>query len=267
MSIDLTRDPGIELAGRRVLVTGGSKGIGEAVVARLAAAGARVATTARSAPEGGVPEHVELFVPADIGTSEGVRRVVDALDDAMAGVDVIVHNAGGTDATAGPATSFEDKDWEGSLALNLLAPVRLDRALLPGMIERGAGAIVHVTSIARTLPTSGPMPYAAAKAALDNYSKGLAAQLGPLGIRVNRVLPGYVETAGAQQLLDDTARATGGTRDDARAMIIDALGGIPLGRTGRPQEVAELVAFLVSERAGWISGAEYVIDGGTVPTV
>ncbi|WP_329129046.1 SDR family oxidoreductase [Streptomyces sp. NBC_01476] len=255
------------LAGKRVLVTGGSKGIGAAIVDRLAGEGARVATTARSKPAGGVPAALDLFVAADISTEPGVRDVVDGVLEAFGGIDVIVHNAGGADTTSGAAASFDDTDWQRNLDLNLLAPVRLDRALSPLMVDQGSGVILHVTSIARALPMSGPMPYAAAKAALSNYSKGLATQLAPAGVRVVRVLPGFIETEGAQQLMDDTAEATGTDRAGARRLIMDSLGGIPMGRTGSPQEVAELIAFLASDRAGWITGAEYVIDGGTLPTV
>jgi NAD(P)-dependent dehydrogenase (short-subunit alcohol dehydrogenase family) len=256
-----------ELAGKRALVTGGTKGIGAAIVLRLAEAGARVATTARRKPAAGVPAHTELFVEADLSTEAGAAEVARSVLETFGGIDVVVHNAGGADVTVGPAADFGDAEWQRILAFNLLAPVRIDRALAPGMSRQGAGAIVHVTSIAAALPRSGPMPYAAAKAALSNYSKGLATQLAPTGVRVNRVLPGFVETAGARQLMDDTARATGTDRDAAREMIMRSLGGIPLGRTGRPEDVAELVAFLASDRAAWITGAEYVIDGGTLPTM
>lgn len=255
-----------DLMGRKALVTGGTKGIGEAIVERLAAAGARVVTTARSMPYGGIPDHVERFVAADLSTQAGTDSVAEATLETLGGIDIVVHNAGGTDATAGVATSFDEEDWQRALALNLLAPVRLDRRLVPVMSGQGSGSVVHVTSIARTLPRSAPMPYAAAKAALNNYSKGLAAETAPAGVRVNRVLPGFIETTGAEHLLDDTAAAMGTDRDGARQAIMAALGGIPMGRTGRPAEVAELIAFLVSDRASWITGAEYVIDGGTVPT-
>lgn len=144
--------------------------------------------------------------------------------------------------------------------------MRLDRALVPSMIEQGIGAIVHVTSIAATMPTAGPLPYAAAKAALRNYSKGLATQLAPSGIRVNAVSPGYVETEGSRTKMAEVAQALGITRGEARAETIKALGGIPMGRPGTPEDIAELVTFLVSDRSSWVSGVEYVIDGGTAQT-
>lgn len=254
------------LAGKRVLVTGGSKGIGAAIVARLAAAGARVASTARAEPAGGIPTHLARFIVADLTTGQGVRHLVTGVLDAFGGVDIVVHNAGGGDATPGPASSFDDGEWQRSLDLNLLAPVRIDRALLPYLLDQRSGVIVHITSIARSLPRTGPLPHAAAKAALSNYSKGLATQLAPSGIRVNRIMPGLIETDGVQKYLDGVVESTGADRAAARELVMTALGGIPLGRPGTPADVAELVAFLVSDRAGWITGVEYVIDGGTLPT-
>lgn len=254
------------LAGKRVLVTGGSKGIGAAIVARLAEDGARVASTARAKPAGGIPAHLGLFVEADLRTEWGVGQVVSSVLDAFGGIDIVVHNAGGNDTPPGPADSFTDGDWQRSLDLNLLAPVRFDRALAPVMVEQGAGVILHITSIARALPLTGPMPYAAAKAALSNYSKGLATQLGPAGIRVNRILPGVIETEGMREYLTGLAETAGTDQNGARELVMASLGGIPMGRPGAPGDVAELVAFLVSDRASWITGVEYVIDGGTIPT-
>jgi NAD(P)-dependent dehydrogenase (short-subunit alcohol dehydrogenase family) len=149
-----------------------------------------------------------------------------------------------------------------------MAAVRLDRVLLPGMIERGSGVIVHVSSIQRKLPLyQATLAYAAAKAALTTYSKGLSNEVGPKGIRVNSISPGFIETSAAQQLIERLSKQSGTDMDTARQELMKSLGGIPIGRPGRPEEVAELVAFLVSDRAMSINGSEYVIDGGTVPTV
>ena len=135
------------------------------------------------------------------------------------------------------------------------------------MIEQGHGAILHLTSIAATMPSAGAMPYSAAKAALRNYSKGLAAQLAPHGVRVNALSPGYVETEGSRAKMAEVAHAADITSDEARAATMTALGGIPMGRAGRPEEIADLVTFLVSDRSSWVSGVEYVIDGGSGRTL
>jgi NAD(P)-dependent dehydrogenase (short-subunit alcohol dehydrogenase family) len=146
--------------------------------------------------------------------------------------------------------------------------VRLDRALLPQMIARGRGAVIHVASIQRRLPLpDSTTAYAAAKAALTTYSKALSKELGPKGVRVNVVSPGWIYTEASEGLVRRIAESTGGTLDEARRSILDGLGGIPLGRPAESAEVAELIAFLASDRAAAIHGAEYVIDGGTVPTV
>jgi NAD(P)-dependent dehydrogenase (short-subunit alcohol dehydrogenase family) len=251
---------------KRALVTGGTHGIGEAIVRTLARDGARVATTARGAlPEGQSPA---LFIQADVSTVRGVAQVVERVSDAFGGVDILVHNVGGSSAPAGGFSVLGDEDWQRALDANLLAAVRLDRALIPGMLDRGSGAIVHISSIQRRMPLfEATLAYAAAKAALTTYSKGLANEIGPRGVRVNAVAPGFTETAAAERLLSRISERDGIDTGVARQRLVDSLGGIPIGRPARPDEVAELVAFLVSDRAAAIHGSEYAIDGGTVPTV
>jgi NAD(P)-dependent dehydrogenase (short-subunit alcohol dehydrogenase family) len=255
-----------ELKGRRALVTGGTQGIGLAIVRRLREEGVRVLTTARRTPAEGLD--ADHFVAADVATAEGCETVADAVRERLGGVDIIVHVVGGSAAPAGGFAVLDDDQWQRALNQNLLAAVRLDRALLPGMLDQGDGVIVHITSIQRQLPLpDATIAYAAAKAALSNYSKGLSKEVSPKGIRVVRVAPGWVETEAAVRLVTELAEKSGTDYEDARQGLMKSLGGIPIGRPAKPKEVADLVAFLASPLAGSITGTEYVIDGGTVPTV
>jgi NAD(P)-dependent dehydrogenase (short-subunit alcohol dehydrogenase family) len=255
-----------EFDGQRVLVTGGTKGIGQAVVARFRDGGARVLTTARGRPTG-IPD-TDLFVETDITTAEGCAAVADAVGKRLGGVDIIVHVVGGSSAPAGGFAVLDDNQWHRALDLNLFPAVRLDRLLLPMMLKQGSGVIIHVTSIQRVMPLpEATMAYAAAKAALANYSKGLSKEVSPKGIRVVQVSPGWVETEAAVGLVKELAASRGTDYEGARKALMDSLGGIPIGRPAQPREVADLIAFLASPRAASITGTEYVIDGGTVPTV
>ncbi|NDV86832.1 SDR family oxidoreductase [Aurantimonas aggregata] len=256
----------IDLAGHRAVVTGGTKGVGRAVVLALIAAGARVATSARSKPDD-LPEAVH-FVAADLMTPAGCAELAGFAEATMGGVDILVNVVGGSSAPGGGFSALDDATWTRELDQNLMAAVRLDRALVPGMTDRGHGVVIHVTSIQHELPLpESTMAYAAAKAALATYSKALSKEVTPKGVRVVRVSPGWVETDAAVRLAERLADQAGTDYEGGQKIIMDSLGGIPLGRPARPGEVADLIAFLVSPRAAAITGTEYVIDGGTVPTV
>jgi len=254
-----------EFEGLRILVTAGTKGAGKATVQRFLAGGARVITAARAAPEG--LDGVE-FVQADLTTPEGCEILAEAALRRFGGIDVLVHVVGGSSSPAGGFAALTDDHWRAELDLNLMPAVRLDRRLIPQMLERGSGAVVHVSSIQGRLPLpDSTTAYAAAKAALTTYSKALSKEVGPKGVRVNVVSPGWIMTEASGRLLERIAHGSGGTIEEARQSVLAGLGGIPLGRAAQPEEVAELIAFLASDRAGAIHGGDFVIDGGTIPTV
>jgi NAD(P)-dependent dehydrogenase (short-subunit alcohol dehydrogenase family) len=256
---------GDEFKGKRVLVTGGTKGVGEAIVRRFQLSGALVATTARSPSLR--DQTANLFVQADLATASGVYSVADRIRQEWGGLDVLVNNVGGTETKPGGFEVLSDEDWQETLELNLLAAVRLDRIFIPGMIERRSGVVIHISSIAHRMPFSNStLAYAAAKGALSTYSKGLARGVAKNGVRVTMISPGFIETSGAHGMILDISKGTGVSEEAARQKIMDMLGGIPVGRPGTPEEVAELVCFLASSRAGFIIGADYFLDGGTMPT-
>ncbi len=255
-----------ELAGKTALVTGGTKGAGKAIAERLLQAGATVIITARKQPEEANDKF--HFIPADLSTAEGTQKVISEVLTTYNKLDILVNNLGGSETPGGGFNVLADEDWISTLQSNLLAPVRLDKGFLPGMIDRGAGVIIHIASIQGTLPLyDSTLPYAAAKAGLINYSKSLSNEVSPKGVRVLTVSPGWIMTTSASRMMERIAQSSNTTIEQATQSVMDALGGIPMGRPAKPEEVAEFVGFLVSPRAGYLTGTEYVIDGGTIPTI
>jgi NAD(P)-dependent dehydrogenase (short-subunit alcohol dehydrogenase family) len=255
-----------ELSGKTALITGGTKGTGKAIAERLQKDGAKVIITARNVPE--FTSSLYHFIQADLGKADGCDAVIDEILNTFGGVDILINNAGGSGAPAGGFAVLTDEQWQKEININLLAAVRLDRGLLPAMLKKGSGTIIHVSSIQRSMPLfDSTLAYAAAKAALTNYSKGLSNEVSPKGIRVLSVSPGFIQTTAAEMLVKRLAANSGSDYETALNGLMDSLGGIPMGRPAKPGEVAELIAFLVSNSASYLTGTEFVIDGGTLPTV
>jgi len=255
-----------ELSGKISLVTGGTKGTGLAIATRLLSAGATVIITARNKPE--ESNGALHFVQADLSKAEGTRKVIDEVMEKYGHLDILINNLGSSETPGGGFAVLTDEDWESTLSTNLLAPVRLDRGFLPQMLQRGSGVIIHIASIQARLPLyDSTLPYAAAKAGLLNYSKSLSNEVASKGVRVLTVSPGWIMTHAATRMTERIAESSKVTIKQATQSVMDALGGIPIGRPAQPEDVAELVGFLVSPRASYLTGTEYVIDGGTISTI
>lgn len=242
-----------ELSGRRVLVTGGSRGIGAAIAQRLLDAGAKVVVTARSrnaeTPAGAT------FVAGDVSTPEGVKEIARAALAALGGLDILVNNAGGSRAFMEGSHTIPEEEWQKDFALNLFAAVRLTNAVLPALRESKAASVVNISSTAATVPFGPFAHYCSAKAALDMYSRTVAVELAPAGIRVNVVTPGPIRTVASDELRKKFGEDTGA----GDAAFLDA---VPLKRFGGTEDIAEVVALLASDRGKFLTGVNYRVDGG-----
>jgi NAD(P)-dependent dehydrogenase (short-subunit alcohol dehydrogenase family) len=255
-----------DLNGKIALVTGGTKGIGKAITARLLAAGATVIVTARNQPdEQDLPYH---FIAADLSRSDDVSKVAVEIAEHFGGVDILINNMGANTYPGGGFSTLTDEHWDQALQVNLLSSVRLDRALLPAMIEQKSGVIIHISSTSGQFPIwESTLAYSSAKAALNAYSKSLSDEVAPQGVRVVTVSPGLNKTEAMSTFLNDLAQSAGISIEQMTQNLFNRVGGVPLGRMAEPAETAELVHFLVSSKASYITGANYFIDGGNFPVV
>jgi NAD(P)-dependent dehydrogenase (short-subunit alcohol dehydrogenase family) len=254
------------LNGRTAIVTGASRGIGLAVTRSLVAEGVHVTAGARKSSA----ELAELartdrvrVVEVDLAESGGPATLVAAAGDR---IDILVNNVGAAPARPGGFGEITEEDWQESLTLNLMAAVRTTRAALPVMIAAKQGAIVNISSANAFLPDPSVMDYSAAKAALANFSKSLSKQAGQYGIRVNTISPGPVATdlwLGDHGVAATVSRATGARAQDVQSQ---AAKQTVTGRFSRPEEVADLVLILASDRTANVTGADITIDGGLIPT-
>jgi NAD(P)-dependent dehydrogenase (short-subunit alcohol dehydrogenase family) len=257
----------LHLTGKVAVVTGASKGIGLAITRSLAAEGVQVVAGARQASAELTALAGVHQVQVDLGEPDGPGRLVEEAVATFGGVDVLVNNVGAVRPRLAGFLALTDEDWNWALNVNFLAAVRATRAALPHLLDRGGGTIVSVCSVNAVLPDPGVVDYGAAKAALLNFSKSLSKEFGARGVRVNTVSPGPVETAlwlGEDGVAATIARAGGGSPD---AVAKEAVAGTATGRFTTPQEVADVVLLLASDRAGNVTGTDVVIDGGLIPTL
>ncbi|MCB8873902.1 3-oxoacyl-[acyl-carrier-protein] reductase [Acidisoma silvae] len=239
-----------DLSGKTALVTGASGGIGGAIARALHAQGAAVALsgTRREALESLAAELGDRVAvcPADLRQPEAADALVTAAEAALGPLSILVNNAGFT--RDGLAMRMQDADWQGVLDVDLSAPFRLIRANLRGMLKRRAGRIINIASIVGVTGNAGQVNYSAAKAGMIGMSKSLAQEVGSRGVTVNVIAPGFVQTAMTDVL-----------GDDQKSRL---LGSIPLGRMGKPEDIAAAAVYLSSEEAAWVTGATLHINGG-----
>ncbi|MDH6711099.1 MULTISPECIES: SDR family oxidoreductase [unclassified Kitasatospora] len=257
------------ISGKTALVTGASRGIGLAIARILAAEGVRVVGAARTV----TPELEKVAVAAvsvDLSTRDGARSVIDQALAAVGGIDFLVNNVGGDtgNLSLDGFLDVDDEQWQTIFDLNLFSAVWTTKAALPSILER-KGAIVNISSINARMPTGAPVGYAEAKAALNQFGKRLSEELAPRGVRVNTVSPGPTATpvwTDPDGFGGKVAAASGVGHSDLLTALPGQF-GIASGRLTEPEEVADLVAFLLSGRAANIHGADHVIDGGTLKAV
>lgn len=260
------QNSGLELEGKIALVTGGTKGIGKAIADRLAQSGAKVIVTARNHP--GETELKHHFIAADLSEAGNIGKIVNEINEQFGRIDILINNMGANTWPGGGFSTLTDEHWDQALQVNLLSSVRLDRALLPKMLEQKSGVIIHISSTSGMMPIwESTMAYSAAKAALNAYSKTLASEVASQGVRVITVSPGLNKTQAMATFLEDLAKSADITVEEMTKNLMARIGGVPMGRMAEPEETAELVHFLVSPKASYITGSNYVVDGGALPVI
>ena len=253
------------LKGQVALVTGGTKGIGKAIADKLSSRGAHVLITARTAPEENT--HGHHYIAADLAQPETAAAIAKEILEKYGRIDIIVNNAGANLSPGGGFDALSDEHWYNDWQLNFLSVVRINKSLLPTMITQKSGVIINISTGAAKQPIwEMTMSYSSAKAALNTYSKALANELGAKGIRVNVVSPGLVKTPLMLDFIENIATSSNITVEEAFQVIMDKV-GVPVGRMAEPEEIANLVAFLVGSEAAYITGTIYSVDGGALPTV
>lgn len=256
----------LELDGRVAIVTGASQGIGRAIALTLAAEGADIVAVARRRPGlEAVAAEVRAIGPqaevveADVAAPEAAAQVVGATRHRFGRVDILVNNAGKGVPKA--MLELDDTDWQTSIDLNLMSAVRLSLACVPHMQAQGWGRIVNISSRVGREPDPYFAPYAAAKAALINFSKSLAGGFSKDGVLTNCVVPGLIRSEAVDEAARRSAEATGQSVEEVFAATLRKR-PIPAGRLGEPEDIAGLVGLLVSERGSWITGSCFTVDGG-----
>ena len=252
------------LDGKVAIITGGSEGLGRAAAERLAREHARVVICARRKDVlENAAAHIKsatgndvLAIPADVTRAEDIQAVVDGAVKRFGGVDILVNNAG--TSAANPFLDIDDRAWQFDIDLKLMAAVRLCRLVVPQMKQRGGGRIVNVTNLGGKAPNAKGLPTSVTRAAGINLTKSLSKEYAPDKILVNTICIGLIKSAQWER------RVKGGDLD---AYYRDVSARVPLGRVGEAAEFGDLVAFLVSERAGFITGTAINLDGGASAVV